>query len=78
MCIRDSYLEFVAMSYTQKVADSYIIETCVKDTMIKYYDLLKNVIDIIEECEGYQPWKPYITLVGKWKSPQPSMRQATA
>ncbi len=73
-----NYLEFVSMSYTQQVADNYIIETCVRDTMTKYYDLLKNVIEVIEVCEGYQPWKPYVDLVSKWKSVRTSERNPTA
>jgi len=73
-----NYLEFVSMVYIQKVADKEIIETCLKDAMIKYYDILKNVIDVVETCEGYLPWTPYSTLVGKLRSASPIIRKPTA
>lgn len=73
-----NYLEYVSMSYEQKVADQEIVETSLKDIMIKYYDILKNLIDVVETCEGYLPWEPYTALIGKWKSASVITRKPTA
>ena len=73
-----NYLEYVALSYNQNVSDQDIIETCVKDAMIKYHDILKNVIEIVEMCEGYLPWEPYTKLVENWKTKYYPSRSKTA
>ncbi len=73
-----NYLEYVGMSYTQNVSDHKIIEACLKDAMIKYHDILINVIDVIDTCEGYLSWEPYIKLVENWKTTYYPSREKTA
>ena len=73
-----NYLEYVAMSYSQKVSDQEIIESCLKDAMIKYHDILKNLIDVVESCEGYLPWEPYTALVESWRITYKPTRKKTA
>jgi hypothetical protein len=68
----------VSTSYIQQVADKEIIETVLKNSMIKYYDILKNVIDVVEGCEGYQPWAPFSNLVSEWKATKSYIRKPTA
>ena len=73
-----NYLEYVALSYSQNVSDQQIIEVCLKDAMIKYHDILKNVIEVVEICEGYLPWEPYTKLVESWKTTKYPLRGKTA
>ena len=73
-----NYLEYVGMSYSQNVADQYIIESCLKEAMIKYYDIFKNLIEVVEICEGYSPWEPYTKLVESWKMKASPSRRKTA
>jgi len=73
-----NYLEYVGMSYSQNVADQYIIKCSLKEAMIKYHDILKNMIDVVEICEGYTPWEPYIKLVESWKMKHYPSREKTA
>ncbi len=73
-----NHLEYVAMSYKQNVSDHEIIETCLKDAMIKYHEILKNLIEVVEICEGYLPWAPYTKLVESWKATYNPSRSKTA
>ncbi len=73
-----NHLEYVAMSYNHKVADQKIVKECLRDAMIKYYHILKNMVDVVEICEGYLPWIPYTELVNAWESEHRTNRKATA
>ncbi len=73
-----NYLEFVAVAYIQNVADHEIVESCLQLPMVKYHDMFRNVIDVVENCEGYRPWEPYTQVVGRWKARSVTIRKSTA
>jgi len=73
-----NYLEFVAVAYSQGVADKQIILDSLKSPLIKWHDILKNFIETVSLCEGYEPWKPYIDVVAEWQQPKTKERKPTA
>jgi len=73
-----NHLEFVITAYSQNVADREIIFTAFRGPLTKWHDILKNFLEIVEECEGYQPWEPFIDHIAEWNSPKPRKRKRTA
>jgi len=73
-----NYADFVASAYINQVADRQIVMTTFKDPLSKWYEILSNFIEVVEICEGYQPWPQYTQVVGEWKNVQPKLRKPTA
>ena len=73
-----NYYDHLAMAYTNNVGDQQIMEDAFKAPMIKAHDILKNFIEVVETCEGYLPWGPYIQVVEEWKSVDKQHRAKTA
>ena len=73
-----NYSDFIASAYLQQVADKQIVIENVMDPLIKWYDILKNFIEAVEICEGYQPWPQYVHVVSEWQSVRPKHRKPTA
>ena len=73
-----NYFDFVATAYSQKVADNSIVLTAFKGPMSTWFNILRNFINAVEGCEGYQPWKAYVDLIAEWNRSGSAHREATA
>ena len=73
-----NYFEFIAIAYFQNVADREIVTSSFKGPMLKWHDILKNFVDVVHTCEGYEPWKPYTDVISEWRSVVPAHRKPTA
>lgn len=72
-----NYFEFVSSSYLNGVADSLIIETSLRPPMLKWYKVLRNFIEYMNEIRGYKVWKPYEDVVNLWLVEMPVKRSLT-
>jgi hypothetical protein len=72
-----NYMEFVAMAYTNSVADSNVVEECLVQSLVRVPKTLKNYIELVQERRGYQPWQSYLNVVSKWSAKDVSMRSPT-
>ncbi len=73
-----NYLEFVVAAYNVNVADEEVILSTMKNPIIRWATILNNFLDVVEMCEGYQPWGPLRTAVKDWEHEAVSRRQPTA
>lgn len=73
-----NFLEDVALAYNHNVADREMLLVSIKDTTIRWSDALRNFMEIVEECDGTQPWRTFIDLINEWKSTKVRYRKPTA
>ncbi len=73
-----NHLEGITTAYNHKVADCEIIHKAMKDAMTVWITILKNFLDVVAECEGFQPWQPLIDTIDKWKIQINNGRKQTA
>jgi len=73
-----NYLEVIAIAYVEGVADEGMVHRCFRGPMMKWHDILTNFIQVVETCEGYQPWEILQQVVGEWKAGQIRRRPPTA
>jgi hypothetical protein len=51
--------DFIGSAYLQQVADKQIVTRSVREPLMKWHEILRNFIEVVETCEGYQPWPQY-------------------
>ena len=73
-----NHLEFVISAYAEQVADREILLGSLRGPLCKWHDILKNFLDVVEQCEGYQPWKPFIDHIADWNAAKTKPRKKTA
>jgi len=73
-----NHLEAIVTAYNNQVADRLIITKSIKEPLTTWLDILKNFLTVVEECEGYQPWLPFIETVSGWERPKQEKRKPTA
>ena len=73
-----NHLEFMATAYSQQVADHTIIVDAFKEPLTRWHDILKNFLEVVEQCEGYRPWNLLEEQVAEWQSVTAKHRKKTA
>jgi hypothetical protein len=73
-----NYLEYVVTAYNSKVADEAVIVEAMKNPIVRWVIILNNFLDVVEMCEGYQPWGPLRATVKDWEHELVVRRQLTA
>lgn len=73
-----NHLEFIVAAYSQNVADQEFVTEVFKRPLIKWYNILKNFLEIVEQCEGNQPWELYVAHVTRWSSSSVKLKKKTA
>jgi hypothetical protein len=73
-----NYLEYVVTAYNSNVADEEVVLSGLKTPIIRWVTILANFLDIVEMCEGFQPWAPLRQTVKEWEHNPVSRRTPTA
>ena len=73
-----NHFEFVITAYSHQVADRGVILVGLRDPLSKWHDILKNFLEIVEQCEGYQPWQSFMDQIADWNAPKRQQRKKTA
>jgi hypothetical protein len=73
-----NYLEFVVASYNVNVADEEVIMSTMKNPIVRWATILNNFLDVVEMCEGYQPWGPLRKAIKDWEHVPSQRRLPTA
>ena len=73
--IAHNYGEYVAVSYSKRVADREILAESLCRTITRWYDQLRPYVLTTEEHRGFDPWKPLSRFVAEVETTvQPSSR----
>jgi hypothetical protein len=73
-----NHLECVVSAYNHQVADSIMINTCLKEPILVWMKIFKNFLDVVAECEGFQPWQQLIEQSNEWKRTPGKKRKSTS
>ncbi len=73
-----NHLESITTAYSNQVADRGIILNSMQEPISVWLRILSNFLDIVAECEGYQPWQPLLDTVGEWTVKKREERKPTA
>jgi len=73
-----NFLEDVTLAYAHNVADKEMLLSSVRNATIRWHDVLRNFVEIVELCEGNQPWTVFTSVVEDWKRVEAPKRKPTA
>jgi hypothetical protein len=73
-----NYFEYIALAYTNGVADRKIIDQSLRASMMKWYEKLKDFENGVAIESGVNPWLPLHNLMISWEAEPLVMRSPTA